>query len=147
MKVTDYPSATVVDNTDTMYLIQTLNTAKISKKISIAKLFEKFNIKSIFSKGINYGTTPLGLSGIGAIDFSAGIVSLSCPYDSTFTMPSVATQGDELIIVVEGNPSYQCVLTGTFATGSSYSMGRTGSTARFIFHYGKWYLLSANVVV
>jgi hypothetical protein len=138
MKLSDYTSATVVENTDMMYLVQTSGTAKISKKVLISKLFEKINIKSIFQKGINYGTMPQGLSGLGAIDLTSGVVSLSCPFDSTFSMPT-GTQGDEIIILVENNPSYQCVLTGSFATGNSVSMGLTGDTARFIFHYGKWY--------
>lgn len=146
MKVSDYPSATTIDNADSLYLVQTSGTAKISKKVAISKLFERFNVKTIFNKGINYGTTPQSLSGNGIIDLSTGMVSLVCPFDSSFAMPSTATQGDELIVLVETNTSFQCVLTGTFATGSSYSMGRTGSTARFVFHYGKWYLLS-NIVV
>lgn len=138
MKVTDYPSATAIDNTDLLYLIQTSGSAKISKKTTISKFFEKINIKSIFSKGFNYGITPNLLTDSGTIDIQNGINALTCTQDATFILPN-GTQGDEVIILVESNPSFTCTLTGTFAFGSSYIVGQTGSTLRCVFHHGKWY--------
>jgi hypothetical protein len=140
MKVTDYPLASVVDNSDTMYLIQTSGSAKISKKVLISKFFEKINIKSIFSKGVNYGTTPQSLTDTGTIAIDSGITALICTQNASFILPN-GSQGDEVIILVEANPSFTCTVTGTFALGSNLVLGQTGTTARCLFHHGKWYIL------
>lgn len=140
MKISDYPSATATDNADILYVIQTSGTAKISKKIAKSLLLSKVDVKTIFNKGINYGTAPQSLTNTGTVDIQSGIAALNCTADSSFILPS-GTQGDEILILVETNPSFICEVVGTFAHTSSIDIGLAGQTIRIVFHHGKWYVV------
>lgn len=140
VKVSDYPTASVLADTDLLYLIQSSGTAKVSKKVPLSTLFTKIFSKSIFVKGVNYGISPQTLTNSGTIDIQVGITTLICTTNSTFTLPA-GTQGDEKIILVENNPTFTCNVTGAFAIGNVFDVGATGSALRVIFHNGKWYLI------
>lgn len=139
VKVSDYPTASVLADTDLMYLVQSSGAVKVSKKVPLSTLFTKIFSKSIFVKGINYGIAPQTLTNSGTIDTQVGLTTLICTTNSTFTLPA-GTQGDEKIILVENNPSFTCNVSGTFVTTSLLNVGITGKSLRIVFHNGKWYI-------
>lgn len=138
VKVSDYPTATTLVETDLVYLVQSSGSAKVSKKSTLTTLFNRVFSKTIFNKGINYGTTPQTLTNTGTIDIQIGITALICTANGSFILPA-GTQGDEKIILVENNPSFVCMITGTFSTGNSFNVGLGGGGYSFVFHSGKWY--------
>ena len=139
-KVSDFTEATTLAADDIVYIVQTANGTKTSRKAKLTTLFAKVFSKTIFQKGINYGVTPQALTTSGSIDLSVGITAITATTDIAATI-AAGTEGDEKIILVESNPANIITLTGTFGDNTtSKVLGVTGTKWRLVFHNGKWYI-------
>lgn len=141
-KVSELVSATSAGGSDTLYLVQS-NT---SKKITVANFLG--NAGNVTLTGnINVGGTPQSLAAPGIISLTTPITHLTVDaVGGTISIPS-GTTGQMKYIMLISSSGGTYTISSNIAGGANVRFDNTGDSATLLYTNNKWFVVggTANV--
>lgn len=141
-KVSELTAATSVGGSDTLYLVQ----SSTSKKVTVAKFFE--NAANVTLSGnINIGGTVQSLAAPGLISLTTPITHLTSDASGGALAINQGTSGQTKYLVMIGDGGGNYTLSANVAGSGTITFDTIGDTAQLLFTSGKWYMVggTANV--
>lgn len=141
-KLTELSAATAAADSDTLYLVQ----SGASKKITVANLFGVVNTPVVFTDKIQIQDSNTIFS-IGAISVATNLTLISNP-DSAGSL--TITNGSEgqikIIIMISNSGGHTLTLGGSWMQGS-VAFSAAGASVTLIYTNSKWYPIGGTAVV
>jgi hypothetical protein len=142
-KVSELTAATSVAAADTLYLVQ----SSTSKRVTTANLFANVATPVSFSDKINIAGTAQSLTGAGTISTSTTVTTLSPGSSGTLDIGS-GTEGQiKIIIMIANSSAYVLTLEDSQLGHTSVRFDAVGETATLIYTNSKWYCIGGTATV
>ena len=141
-KVSELTSATTVGVADTLYLVQS-NT---SKKVTAATLFA--NAANVILKGnVNLDTSLQLLASPGIVDLTKLVTHLSADASGgTLVLPAGTThQVKYLIMIASSGGSY--TISSNIANSANIVFNTVGDTAQLLYTNNKWFVVGGTASI
>jgi len=141
-KLSEMTAATSAAGSDSMYLVQ----SSTSKKITVANLFADIDTPTIFSDKIQIQDSDT-MSGAGAISVTSNITLLANPTaNGNLTLTTGADGQIKIIIMPTNSLGFAYTLSGSNVEGS-ITFDAAGDTATMIYTNSKWYMIGGTATI
>lgn len=141
-KLSELAAATSAAASDSMYLVQ----SSTSKKITVADFFADVDTPAVFGDKIQIQDTDT-MTGAGAVSVSTNITYLADPTANGNLTITTGSDGQIKIIIMPTNTSgYTYTLSGSSVQGS-IAFSAAGDTATLIYTNSKWYMIGGTATI
>jgi hypothetical protein len=141
-KLSELTAATSAAASDSMYLVQ----SSTSKKITVANLFADIDTPAIFGDKIQIQDSET-VTEAGALSVTTNITLITNPSGSGNLTIGVGSDGQIKIIIMTSNTgSTTMTLTGSNVEGD-VEFDAAGDTATMIYTNSKWYMIGGTATI
>jgi len=141
-KLSELTAATSAAASDSMYLVQ----SSTSKKITVANLFADIDTPAVFGDKIQIQDSET-VTEAGALSVTTNITLITNPSGSGNLTIGVGSDGQIKIIIMTSNTgSTTMTLTGSNVEGD-VEFDAAGDTATMIYTNSKWYMIGGTATI
>lgn len=142
-KLSELTAATSAASSDSMYLVQ----SSTSKKITVANLFADIDTPAVFSDKIQIQDTETFTASSGALSITTNISYLSNPSGNGNLSLAAGSDGQiKIIIMISNTSAVTSSLTGSTVEGT-VEFDAAGDTATMIYTNSKWYMIGGTATL
>jgi len=142
-KVSELPAVTVVNPTDSLYVVQ----GSESKKATVAQVFADVATPASFSDTVAV-TGSETLTSAGVISVTKNITLISSPSSAgNFTIAAGVDGQIKYIVMIANGGSHTMALVDSQLGHNSVTFASEGDTATLIYTSSKWYFIGGTATV
>ena len=142
-KLSELTAATTAAAADTLYLVQSAT----SKRITVANLFAAIATPVSCNSKLQFGGTPQSLVAPGAIDLTVPITQLSVPASSGTITIAAGVDGQVKIVTMTASSGGTYSILANLAAGmSSIQFNKIGHSAILLYTANKWHMIGGTAI-
>jgi len=142
-KLSELTAATSAAASDSMYLVQ----SSTSKKITVANLFADIDTPAVFGDKIQIQDSETFTAASGELSVTTNISYLSNPTSpGSISLPTGSDGQVKIVIMISNIGGHTSTLTGSNVEGS-IAFDAAGDTATMIYTNSKWYMIGGTATI